>query len=105
MTETTKSHFRILSPDGGVDVTVSPAISLEEAAKKFREAINETVAFGRWISVTDRLPDEDAWVLTLQTNGEMVVNARSFDDRWCCDEHGFIPTVTHWMPLPDKPVI
>jgi hypothetical protein len=105
MTEPTKSTFRILSPNGGIDITVSPAIDLEEAASKFREAINGTVAFGRWIRAEDRLPDEDVWVLTLQTDGDMVVNCIAFEGQWCCNDHGFIPTVTHWMALPDKPAI
>lgn len=105
MTETTKSTFRILSPDGGIDITVSPAIDLEEAASKFREAVNGTVAFGRWICADDRLPEEDVWVLTLQTDGYMVVNCIDFEGEWCSNDHGFTPTVTHWMPLPDKPAI
>lgn len=105
MINPTKSTFRILSVDGGVDVTVSPAIDVEEAARKFCEAIDGTVAFGRWIRAEERLPDEDVWVLTLQTDGDMVVNCIAFEGKWCSNDHGFIPTVTHWMPLPDKPAI
>lgn len=56
-----------------------------------------------WISVKERLPDEDVWVLTLQTDGDMIVNCIAFEGKWCSNDHGFIPTVTHWMPLPKPP--
>lgn len=105
MTKQTKSTFLIHSFDGGIEITVSPAIDLEEAASKFREAINGTVAFGRWIRVEDRLPDENVLVLTLQADGDMAVNCIAFMGKWGSNDDGFIPAVTHWMPLPDKPAI
>lgn len=57
-----------------------------------------------WISVKDRLPEEETEVLCYLGNavgkGIVVAFRRRGDwyfDGWTC------PTVTHWMPLPQPP--
>lgn len=57
-----------------------------------------------WISVKDRLPEEEKEVLCYLGNalgkGLIVAFRRHGDwyfDGWKC------PTVTHWMPLPEPP--
>ena len=58
----------------------------------------------KWISVRDRLPEEETEVLCYLGNalwkGIVVAFRRHGDwyfDGWKC------PTVTHWMPLPEPP--
>lgn len=58
----------------------------------------------QWISVEDRLPEEETEVLCYLGNalgkGIVVAFRRHGDwyfDGWKC------PTVTHWMPLPEPP--
>ena len=78
----------------------------EHAMKKIKDA--PTVDAGpKWISVEERLPDED----DLMNNGEFIVmikgavNATTllFDGGEWTDEAGTPYPVTHWMPLPEPP--
>lgn len=67
-----------------------------------------------WISVKDRLPELETWVLAYSAKDDLI--ACSFTRIgnqhpiiWnllssgcgCCDSD--LEEVTHWMPLPDKP--
>ena len=54
-------------------------------------------------SVKDRLPEKDTWVLSFQADKSMKDNCLGSDGEWYSDDHGFVPTVTHWMPLPKPP--
>lgn len=62
---------------------------------------------GEWISVKDRLPKPEEWVIA--TNGEFVVEAGIFNGDWLrCGSPLPIKSVysklpTHWMPLPPPP--
>jgi hypothetical protein len=49
-----------------------------------------------WISVEDRLPDEPGIYIVAWLNGE--VSAFELDELDDVDQ-----SVTHWMPLPEKP--
>lgn len=51
----------------------------------------------RWISVEERLPEEDKTVLTWGKQGVILLDWRH-DNKWCC-----FGEVTHWMPLPEPP--
>ena len=66
--------------------------------------INNPSMLAKWISVKDRLPEEEKEVLCYLGNalgkGIVVAFRRHGDwyfDGWKC------PTVTHWMPLPEPP--
>ena len=63
-----------------------------------------------WISVEDRLPEDDSWIL-LVAAGHVAFgiykrisrydNTKVFKDpNWCEFRKG---SVTHWMPLPEPP--
>lgn len=60
----------------------------------------------RWISITERLPDDGMWVLCYcRTNQYDICHLQKqrktwFDRSW--SGYGFY-YVTHWMPLPDQP--
>ena len=67
-----------------------------------------------WISVKDRLPELDTWVLAYSTKNDLIACSfrtigNHFPIIWnllssgcgCCDSD--LGDVTHWMPLPDKP--
>jgi hypothetical protein len=57
----------------------------------------------QWISVKDRLPEDDVEVLTFET-GNYKVNAVSEYTQWWWDSNeGFKRNPTHWQPLPKPP--
>ena len=66
-----------------------------------------------WISVKDRLPEHEQYVLAAVFNRKMQVTRFILDGQpfseateyffmWC-DMHAQLPNVTHWMPLPLPP--
>lgn len=65
---------------------------------------------GKWIPVSERMPDDEQEVLTINKMGHRFVSffdkhSGLFFDRLdapaaCCIEHVL---VTHWMPLPAAP--
>jgi Protein of unknown function (DUF551) len=72
-----------------------------------------------WISVKDKLPEENQRVLTYNSNIEEIRTAYlekagckvdysiyTEDDLWVSENHIFKALrgyITHWMPLPEKP--
>ncbi len=78
-----------------------------------REAI-EVLRDASWISVADRLPDDDVMVLCIvsgrpQTNitldEAMEIASHSRTEGWIVETwpEWDDPTVTYWMPLPEPP--
>lgn len=55
-----------------------------------------------WISVTDKLPDDSKPVLIWLQSGHCGIG-NYYNDRWNYKDNRYLFTVTHWMPLPDKP--
>jgi Protein of unknown function (DUF551) len=68
----------------------------------------------KWISVDDKLPESNTWVLMVDKDGWMVtaiyerINVQyqpGYIDKWdsghCCGREPEKPT--HWMPLPELP--
>lgn len=67
----------------------------------------------RWVSVDDRLPenDDEVFIWPRPVFNETCFTAcyEKWDKRWRtdfyngCDYEDYHPTVTHWMPLPPPP--
>lgn len=58
-----------------------------------------------WISVEDRLPENDDHVLAATQNkrGEYNIVKAYYHHGLGCWAAGMNSNVTHWMPLPDPP--
>ena len=56
-----------------------------------------------WINIADKLPEELNYIIVYsQDNG--VWMARFIDNRfYLIDNIGFDSSVSHWMPIPNKP--
>ena len=59
----------------------------------------------RWVSVTERLPEEYETVLLLSMGGEVISGYYDSEYKSYCDMSGFRKLCTHWMPLPEPPVV
>jgi hypothetical protein len=55
----------------------------------------------KWISVTERLPEEGVWVLALRSNKKHHI-ALWQHNHWS-RRAGLVDKITHWMPLPEPP--
>lgn len=57
-----------------------------------------------WISVEDRLPENDVEILISRTDGEIYLAVHQDDGRWYDSSEGSdVKFITHWMPLPLPP--
>lgn len=56
----------------------------------------------QWVSVKDRLPDPNNFVLTIDKLGFFYMDRVNKNGKWDEQDGGFNP-VTHWMPLPEPP--
>ena len=69
--------------------------------------ISHGVTVPQWISVDDRLPEEDGYYLCCIKSS--LFPDRVYIDILECDKgsfeegHIYTDTVTHWMPLPEPP--
>lgn len=55
----------------------------------------------QWISVEERLPDEQGRFLIVDKEGQM--NTAFYTPRFGWFSHFRIKNITHWMPLPEAP--
>ncbi len=63
--------------------------------------IDEAPTVMGWISVTDRLPENEDYVIVAYENGKVGRDFYSNIRRDFAFQHG--GRVTHWMPFPDPP--
>jgi hypothetical protein len=57
-----------------------------------------------WISVADRLPDDDMTVLIADTENDVTLGFHDGDSGWRYCSAGLVgDPVTHWAELPDPP--
>ena len=58
----------------------------------------------KWISVKDRLPDKDDWVLIFSEENEVETSYyRCGSKTFSCQDDVDLVHPTHWMPLPKQP--
>jgi len=55
-----------------------------------------------WISIDDRLPKVGEDVIVFSDDKYQIDIGFLIDKKWYSDR-GLLPTVTHWMPLPNPP--
>ena len=60
------------------------------------------VTVQEWVSVDDRLPDDDE-VVIICTDKNFVYAGELIGDTWFLDNDSWTATVTHWMPTPQPP--
>lgn len=76
------------------DGLVDRAIDMAIAALREQEQ-------SKWISVKERLPEDDVEVLTRRATGMSVETHHSFG--WAYDAYNGKWEITHWRPLPEPP--
>lgn len=90
----------------------------KEKAKSYKQGYNEGIDAAKgqqWISVADRLPDDDTTVLCLVSNRYMALESFYalgcyYEERWHIANNETLTRlssdvfgVLYWMPLPTKP--
>ena len=76
---------------------------LWDDALAFQSRIAELEAAHRWISVSERLPEENVAVLVVTKRNRNPVVAWMRLGLWRSRGVDFALSVTHWMPLPQPP--
>ena len=78
-----------------------------DALAMAQHLIAHGVTVQKWISVKDRLPEDDSDVLAYSRNGEegRIYPANYAKGVWfdCIFNTPVTDTTTHWMPLPEPP--
>lgn len=72
------------------------------------DLIDECIEYGQqhpqWISVKDELPKDGAYVVTINKVGLKEVR-HFYHDKWFSSFGNEYGDVTHWMPIPQPPVV
>lgn len=71
------------------------------AFKAYIDAMPTVPTFGQWISVKDRLPEDEEYVLIFTAGGSVLIVFYDSDGWYTLEE--YLREVTHWMPLPEAP--
>lgn len=83
-----------------------------ELLKMFSDALaGATHVQGRWISVVLPPPTDGTNVLCINARGKIAIGLAKFrtypSAEWFCYKSSktILKNITHWMPLPEKPLI
>ena len=57
-----------------------------------------------WVSVEERMPEENEEVLAYNAENEEVIACDYHHKMFHCWPEAFNESISHWMPLPTKPV-
>ena len=75
----------------------------EEIAKDcFKDVCYYLERVPKWIPVTERLPEDDVFVLNCNDHGNIVIG-KIIGGTWWYKYFSYQGQVTHWMPLPEPP--
>jgi len=98
-----------LRRDISIDIMFTPEKNAENnSLKALTDYIAELEAAQRWIPVSARLPELDQDVLAI-VEGDIVTG--HFYQQWdgeiyfSSDDEGAMMVATHWMPLPESPIV
>lgn len=84
-----------------IHLAYSPMYSMPQTREALEMAIYALREQPSWISVTEKMPDDNEKVIVYTRSGKMCVA------RWSARQNKFVSsgnlTVTHWMPHPDEP--
>ena len=81
-------------------------VGLKYASARIKELEASQPVAPEWISVSDRLPENETLVLTIDKNSFINTAVFVHGDGYsflCNFNFRQIPSVTHWMPLPASP--
>lgn len=94
------------------ELKVSPSTcrAAEKLIAEQQSIIAKLKTANRWISVTERLPEHCVTVLSYDGRDYRTIKTDSYDhcfECWLSDMDDILDrnTVTHWMPLPEPPVM
>lgn len=83
---------------------------LEKENEELREAVSCPPHWMHWISVKDRLPEDEGLVLAFGDEGLLIAEHYRFGDwvKFMLDKDGrymspYPTTIYYWMPLPEPP--
>ena len=110
MSKKFKKALRIAVNVGcGFEGDAEDAVSLLGLIEANEARIAELEAAQRWIPVSERLPDNWKPVLTIDMSESTRVPVPAFYDPetslWTTHLPNYDLWVTHWMPLPEPPIV
>jgi hypothetical protein len=77
---------------------------LQSKLAAYEDTSLEPEEIPHWISVSERLPDTDEYMLVAcKTQKGVVTINRAYYSNGCWHGSGSMSKVTHWMPLPQPP--
>ena len=85
-----------------VELLAPTSLNFEESTYLADYLVKNGVTVQEWISVKDRLPDDDEIVI-ICTDENFIYAGELVGDTWFLDNDSWTATVTHWMPLPQPP--
>lgn len=99
------------TPNVGICAALGPSIrmlcALEPGTKLYLHAQPAPVVPGKWIPVSERIPDNTEPVLCIEKRADFGTYGQPFvcwhDGGGWVGKTNYRPIVTHWMPLPAAP--
>jgi len=85
------------------DCTAGIAADALALIRQQQERIAELEAAQQWISVKDRLPEEDVDVIAYNCNYQQIAAYTTNPTKYWYTISGSTISPTHWMPLPEPP--
>lgn len=72
------------------------------AQKAIQELRDNGIFFGRWIPVSEGLPEESCHCLCCDKDGYMTIGfINKYSKEWCFDDDEVDINVAAWIPLPE----
>jgi hypothetical protein len=95
--KTRRAYERVINLCGNDD-------AIKNAFEKYVDCIEETFTKTDWVSVDERLPEQESRVLFCLKGGAMIAGY-FFENHFYSGDSYCFKTVTHWQPLPEPPKV